>query len=287
MTNSTSTKKRPRKKLKITLTILFLITIWLLYTNLVFTTTTYKIVNSKIPSNFNGYKIIQISDLHNFNWRGRLARKVKQEKPDIIVITGDFVDSSHTDIATAMKFIEKVKSVCTIYYVTGNHEAWLDNAYTELEQKLENSGVTIMHDEALFIEKDSQKIQLIGLKDPDFTNSVDEYAVVNKVLKDKILELIDPDYYNITLSHRPERFIEYVESGTNLVLTGHAHGGQFRLPFIGGLIAPNQGFFPKYTSGIHHDEQTDMIVSRGLGNSIIPVRINNMPELVVITLANK
>ena len=95
------------------------------------------------------------------------------------------------------------------------------------------------------------------------------------------------DKYNILLSHSPELFDTYVEKKIDLILTGHAHGGQIRIPFIGGIIAPNQGFFPKYTSGVIEKNKTTMVVSRGIGNSIIPLRINNRPELVVITLYNK
>ncbi len=86
------------------------------------------------------------------------------------------------------------------------------------------------------------------------------------------------------MSHRPEYFKTYVNSNIDLVLTGHAHGGQFRLPFIGGLVAPNQGLFPKYDSGLFTENNTNMVVSRGIGNSIIPVRINNRPEVIIINL---
>ncbi|WP_455769208.1 metallophosphoesterase [Marinilactibacillus psychrotolerans] len=92
--------------------------------------------------------------------------------------------------------------------------------------------------------------------------------------------------FKVLLSHRPELFETYAAHGFDLVFSGHAHGGQFRLPFIGGLIAPNQGLFPEYTAGIYSKKQTRMIVSRGLGNSVIPIRINNRPELVIVTLSN-
>lgn len=95
----------------------------------------------------------------------------------------------------------------------------------------------------------------------------------------------DNDGYTILLSHRPELFTTYTASGVDLVFTGHAHGGQFRIPFVGGLVAPNQGFFPEYDAGLYTAETTNMVVSRGVGNSIIPLRINNRPELIVVTLA--
>ena len=94
----------------------------------------------------------------------------------------------------------------------------------------------------------------------------------------------DKDAYTILLSHRPELFDIYVKSGVDLVLSGHAHGGQFRLPFLGGLVAPNQGLFPEYDSGLYTSGNTNMIVSRGIGNSIIPIRFNNRPEVVLLEL---
>ena len=104
------------------------------------------------------------------------------------------------------------------------------------------------------------------------------------MVETKLASLLEPGYYNVVLCHRPELFNGYVRAQADLVLTGHAHGRQIRLPFIGGLFAPHQGFFPKYTEGIHHQGETDMVISRGLGNSVLPVRINNTPELVVVTL---
>ena len=95
---------------------------------------------------------------------------------------------------------------------------------------------------------------------------------------------IDASSYTIVLSHRPEAFNEYINNSIDLAFTGHAHGGQIRLPFIGGIVAPNQGFFPKYTSGLYYEKETYMVVSRGLGNSIFPFRINNNPEIIMVTL---
>ena len=128
------------------------------------------------------------------------------------------------------------------------------------------------------------KISLIGLEDPD---TVDRDESVQTFILDEALEpFAEDESYKILLSHRPEQFEVYVKHKVDLVLSGHAHGGQVRIPFAGGLVAPNQGFFPKYDSGLYVNGSTNMIVSRGLGNSIIPIRINNRPELVIITLEN-
>ena len=107
----------------------------------------------------------------------------------------------------------------------------------------------------------------------------------SEIIKTELSNLkYDKNQFSILLSHRPEVFNVYVDNKIDLVLTGHAHGGQIRIPFIGGLIAPNQGIFPKYTSGVFEEDATTMIVSRGIGNSILPYRINNRPELVIVTL---
>ena len=107
------------------------------------------------------------------------------------------------------------------------------------------------------------------------------------MVRTKLNNLADTESsYIILLSHRPELFESYVSCNIDLVLSGHAHGGQFRLPFIGGLIAPDQGIFPKYDAGLFTNGSTNMIVSRGLGNSIIPIRFNNRPEVIVIELLN-
>lgn len=256
---------------------------WIVWTNINITTTHITIKNGKIGDDFTDFRIAQVSDLHNHKWGNKLIKCLKRESPDIIVITGDLVDSSHTHIDVAMKFIKQAKKIAPIYYVTGNHEAWMDN-YSELENKLVGADVHIMDNKSELIEKGNSKINIIGIKDPDFGGYSTADNIIKSIEATNKQPLIMSEYYNIVLCHRPEYFNDYVETHAELVLTGHAHGGQIRLPFLGGVVAPNQGFFPDYTEGVYHQDKTDMVVSRGLGNSVIPVRINNMPELVIITL---
>ena len=270
----------------ISVTFVFLFIFWLYWTNTNITISHIEIKNKKIPSDFDEFKIAQVSDLHNYNWDEKLIKKIKKEAPDIIAITGDLVDSSKTDFDAALQFIEKANKIAPIYYVTGNHEAWLKN-YSVLKDKLEKSNVNMMDDRSLFIEKNNNRIQIIGVQDPDFAERGNIGNIDGEIVLIKISEILDQDYFNIVLSHRPEYFGEYVNAGADLVLAGHAHGGQIRIPFVGGLIAPNQGFLPKYTEGIYSEKNTDMVVSRGLANSIIAIRINNTPELVIINLRTK
>lgn len=278
-------KRVKRKRLIVwsAMVIVLLVVGWIIWTNVHIATTHLTITNGKIPADFSGFKIAEIADLHNHDWGNRLISCLAKEEPDIIVITGDLVDSSHTDFDISMEFINQAKKIAPIYYVTGNHEAWLEN-YPELEKRLIDSSVHMMDDKTEWLERGSSKINLIGIQDPDFVGRDTLEGIQKSIVTTKLTPLLNHSYYNIVLCHRPELFYGYVETQADLVITGHAHGGQVRIPFVGGLIAPNQGLFPKFTEGVYHQGQTDMVVSRGLGNSVIPVRINNMPELVVITL---
>jgi predicted MPP superfamily phosphohydrolase len=140
-------------------------------------------------------------------------------------------------------------------------------------------GIVVLQDESVNLEYNGASIQVIGLNDPDFTEN--DSSLSGAILESKLSQLYISDGFTLLLSHRPEYFKIYQKAGINLILSGHAHGGQVRLPFIGGIFAPNQGFFPKYDSGLYAENGTYMVVSRGLGNSIMPVRLNNRPEIVI------
>ncbi len=201
-----------------------------------------------------------------------------------IAVTGDLIDSRNPDVDIAMAFINGALDIATVYYATGNHEAW-SGKFEELEKKISEAGVVLLRDAMQEIERNGQSIYLMGLDDPDFAAPGEGHDAVAKLFSQKLdLLLEQTEGYYILLSHRPELFDTYTDFGVNLVLSGHAHGGQIRLPFIGGLAAPNQGFFPKFTDGCYENGDTKMVVSRGLGNSLFPVRINNRPEIVAITL---
>ncbi|ERK31387.1 metallophosphoesterase [Clostridium intestinale] len=276
--------KFERNKLLFSIIILVVIAFLVIVYNkkIVISNITYK--NSKIPSSFDGYKILQISDLHNAEFgknQKTLIEKTKEIAPDIIFITGDLIDSYNTNIDISMKYIDGIADIAPIYFIPGNHESRIES-YNELCNKLISFGVKILNNKTVFIQKDTSSIGLIGLDDPAFIQSSNQDELFKKLLID-LSKDTDSDF-KILLSHRPEKLADYKDAKVDLVFSGHAHGGQFRIPFVGGLLAPNQGFFPKYTSGIYREENTSMIVSSGLGNSIFPFRINNSPELVVVTL---
>lgn len=260
--------------------------IFLYLQNNLISITEIKITSSKIPSSFKGYKILQISDLHNKKFGDNqdvLIQKMKSIDPDIIAITGDLIDSKSYDAEVSMQLIREMVKKYPVYFVTGNHEQW-SGKYNSLEKELKKYGVNVLRNEHVGIRKGEQEINLLGIDDPEFgTGNRDEGNIIIDEIKKAKIEM-QPDRYNVLLSHRPEFIKEYTNERLDLVLSGHAHGGQVRLPFIGGLVAPNQGVLPKYTAGLYVEQNTSMVVSRGLGNSIIPQRILNRPEIVVVQL---
>ena len=261
------------------------IVIWIAWGNSALMVNEIKITNDKIPQSFEGFRIAQVSDLHNAELgkdNNKLIEKLNECEPDIIVLTGDLIDSNHTNLEVALSFARQAVKIAPCYFVTGNHEAWVGSQYEELKTSLENAGVTVLQDEAIELNYGDECIQLIGLNDPDFSER--DSFLSESILETKLSQVNISNGFTILLSHRPEYFNVYQNKNIDLVLSGHAHGGQFRLPFLGGVIAPNQGFFPKYDAGIYTENGTTMIVSRGIGNSIIPVRINNRPEIVIIEL---
>ena len=270
------------------LVILVILTSWIIWGNITVGTTLWDIHDTNLPSSFEGYKIAQISDLHNAEFgqeNSRLLKILQREAPDIIVFTGDLVDSGHTDIEIAVSFAKHAMEIAPCYYVTGNHEAWLKEQYSELEKKLEDCGVRVLRNQSEILTSGDDRTQLIGIDDPDFSESDSGmFDFTADIILSEIESAGDEEDYKILLSHRPEVFDTYVEKNINLVLCGHAHGGQFRFPFLGGIVAPNQGLFPEYDGGLYRKESTTMVVSRGIGNSILPVRFNNRPEVVVIVL---
>ncbi len=242
--------------------------------------------SSKIPEAFNGYRIILVSDLHNKSFgkdQNRLVKKIQENNPDIIVITGDLIDQRRYNLKPAMDLINKAVAITDTFYVSGNHEFW-SGKYEEIRSALEKVGVRVLDDLKSQIVREGAVIEILGLSDPAFHISYYEAPERYEEIKSRLNKLTDERVFQILLSHRPEFFELYVDQKVDLTLAGHTHGGQFRIPKVGGLMAAGQGFFPKYIDRLYEKEDTTMVVSRGLGNSIIPIRIGNPPELVVVTL---
>ena len=269
----------------ISLIIIIILLIWLKWENNSIVITNIKYTNSKIPNNFNGYKILQISDLHSKKFGNNqeiLINKVKKCVPDIIVITGDIIDSRHDNfdesLEIVMDFIKEVASIIPTYYVVGNHEI-RTKKYKEIKQQLVAANVIVLDNENISLIKDDKSINLIGLADPSYSNNI-----TTSHLNDKLKKLLNHNSFNILLSHRPELIDIYKNNNIDLVFTGHTHGGQIRLPLIGGILAPGQGLFPKYIDGTYLENNTTMIVNRGLGTSVVPIRLFNRPEIILLEL---
>ena len=180
----------------------------------------------------------------------KLLAMLRDADPDMIAITGDIIDSRNTDIEVAVQFVQEAVKIAPCYYVTGNHEARVDE-YGELKAGMEAAGVTVLEDERTEISLEGDTITLIGVNDPSHQTDY-LFGDSETVMSTKLEELrTENDGFTILLSHRPELFDTYVDQDVDLILSGHAHGGQFRLPFIGGLVAPNQGFFPEYDAGLY------------------------------------
>lgn len=284
-------KKRSKKLKYIVLLSIVLIgpviSIWTIWSNTALMMSEILISSGRLPASFTGYRIAQVSDLHNAEFgenNAPLLQMLSECQPDIIVITGDLIDAQHTDIGIALSFAQESVKIAPTYYVTGNHEA-SSSQYDALKTGLEDTGVIVLEDEITYLDRDGEIIALLGLADPNFTIKGDLFGEVPAMVSTKLKNMCEQEsVYSILLSHRPELFETYAACGVDLVLSGHAHGGQFRLPFVGGLIAPDQGLFPRYDAGLFTASNTNMIVSRGLGNSIIPIRFNNRPEIVLIEL---
>lgn len=261
--------------------LLLLLIGWIWWGNGAIERTYITLCSSKLPDGFSGFTIAHVSDLHNAEFgpeNENLLTWLEASEPDMIAVTGDLIDSRHTDMAIALHFMERAGQIAPVYYVTGNHEARVPE-YPQFKRQLKEAGVHILEDTGVWLEHNGDAIWLVGMDDPDFHVYADS--------ADPILqELVRQGEYTILLSHRPELMDSYAQNQVDLVLCGHAHGGQIRLPGIGGLIAPDQGWFPKYTDGMYQSGQTQMVVSRGLGNSLFPFRVNNRPQLIILTLLN-
>ena len=265
---------------------LLALAIWTVWGNTALELNTYKVSSDKLPAAFDGYRIAHVSDLHNAEMgvgNEKLLALLREAEPDIIAITGDLIDSRKTDIDVALTFAADAMQIAPCYYVTGNHEARVSEN-EEMKTGLESVGVIVLDDERMELVLSGENITLLGVDDPSFSTDY-LFGDAASVVGSKLTELTaEEDGFTVLLSHRPELFDTYVDRGMNLVLSGHAHGGQFRLPFVGGLVAPNQGLFPKYDAGLYTEGSTNMIVSRGIGNSLLPFRFNNRPEVILIEL---
>ena len=263
---------------------------WIVWDNTRIVVTEIEIDSVQLPESFDGYRIAHVSDLHNDEFgenNEKLLALIESAEPDMIAITGDLLDSRRTDVEKALNFVQQVAKIAPCYYVTGNHESREGKTYEQLEKGMIEAGVTVLRNDKRLLERDGDAIMVAGIDDPRFVLNTDRQAKMENVIGNVLAGLLQDEpkeQFTLLLSHRPELFELYCSYDLDLVLTGHVHGGQVRIPGIGGVIGPGQGLLPDYDAGLYSEGDTSMILSRGLGQSIIPFRINNPPELVVVTL---
>lgn len=243
------------------------------------TTTFYTLPSHKIHSLI---RLLLITDLHNCRYgekQEELIQQIKMLTPSVVILCGDIADIRHP-LENMREVSSYIGSNYESFYVSGNHEI-KDCQEETVKKMLRQDGVTVLEGQCKSVGEGPQEINICGVDDPWVGEDMFEEQL------DRVSAAVDPRFYTILLSHRPERLSRYAKCGFDLVLSGHAHGGQWRLPkrLNQGLFAPNQGIFPKHTCGIHEVQQTKLIVSRGLAreSTIVP-RIFNPPELVVVDL---
>lgn len=234
-------------------------------------------------------KLVFIADLHCCTYgenQSEILRKIEKYNPDAILLGGDIFDDVYINDNSNI-LIDNIADKYKTYYVSGNHE-WWSGEMNNIFNYLKRVGVIVLRGDSDTIEIDGRSIVISGVDDPE-VDTYDKTFVNFKKQLDRVGSKVDNDNFNLLLTHRPELAEEYFNYDFDLVLSGHAHGGQGRIPFVlNGLFAPNQGFFPKLAGGKYDFEKGTMVVSRGLSreNTTLP-RIFNRPELVFITVKNK
>lgn len=229
-------------------------------------------------------KIVLISDLHSHvhgENQKKIVNKIKKQNPDIIALAGDIADDK-VPIDGTILFLEEIKDIAPIFYVTGNHEVW-SGELNYIKDVFRSFGVTVLENDYKEINISGIKLVIAGVDDPEIIKYERKQSNWYKEIEEAFADVKDLDGYKILISHRPEAVEFYNTLPFDLVLSGHSHGGQVRIPFlINGLLAPNQGFFPKYAGGVYELENYTHIVSRGVSfNPLLP-RVFNPPEVVVI-----
>lgn len=242
----------------------------------------YEVASQKLPESFDGFKIVQLSDLHGaeFGEDGmELVDKVGSLEPDMIALTGDFV-TDEGDLAAVEKLAARLVKLCPVYFVSGNHEFGSGLA-VKVRNILERAGVKYLSNEYLTISRGEDGILLGGVEDP--------LAYADMLSPDELAQKMNdaaPDAFKILLGHRNYWMTEYPELPVDLIFCGHAHGGLIRIPGVGGLIGTDRRLFPDFDAGEYNNGRYTLIVSRGLGNSVSIPRIFNRPEIVCVELSS-
>lgn len=236
-----------------------------------------------LPEGFDGFRIVQLSDLHGSSFgegNARLIEKVRAEEPELIALTGDFLDEGKTEreLPELEALVRELAAIAPVYFVSGNHDWASGEAYT-LFETLGSAGAVCLRNEHLRLERGGDSIVLAGVDDPNGPAEMPEPDEFVAQLRKEA-----PEDFVLLLAHRAYWAERYPELDVDLILCGHTHGGIVRLPFVGGLAASNMGLFPEYDAGLFELPGYTLFISRGLGNSVPLPRFLNTPEIVSITL---
>ena len=243
--------------------------------------THYEILLPEGLEGLDGLRIAQISDVHSADIQKELQTALREEPPDLIVFTGDLVNREDRDLSRAISLAAMAAQIAPAYYAPGNHEA--DSpCYPELREGLEKAGVTVLENENAQLQRNGPQVNIMGPLDLALHPQGRERA--REKLPGLIQDLTLLGALNVALSHRPSLLEEYAAGGADLVFSGHAHGGQVRVPVVGPLFSTDEGIFPDHTAGVYPAGETWVVVSRGLGNGTPFPRLWNAPELVAVTL---
>ncbi|MCL2023693.1 MAG: metallophosphoesterase [Oscillospiraceae bacterium] len=243
--------------------------------------TRYTIAHQDIPAAFDGYKIIVLADIQGTDFGEKLLNIAADEQADLAVFPGDL---AHSRIDDSVKIISRLLESGALpelrYAVSGNHDAATADFERLWRQEWHGLGLYMLENESVEIERDGEVIFLHGIADAGFSEPylTARYARENRDL------INTQEGYNVLLFHRANMLDMFTEDEFDLIISGHVHGGQVRIPFLGGLISPQKEIFPKYDSGVFTVNDNHFVVSRGIGNYYLIPRVFNRPEVVVITL---
>lgn len=243
----------------------------------------YEIKSDKLNQKYNNYKIMLLTDLHNRDITEKLVKIVNEEKPNIIVMSGDMINEKVDGFDNFFNLCEELKDK-TVYYVFGNHEENMsDEKQNEFIEKIkEKTNVILLNNDKVELD-DSFTIYGFSHQVKYYLASTKEKIDLNYI--EERIGKIDINKFNLLISHDPLLYNLYSEYGFDMVLSGHLHGGIINIPFVGGLLSPDFTFFPKYYKGVNKIGNTNLVISRGLGYGyMIPIRVFNRGEVVIINL---
>lgn len=282
-----NTKRRKKRRWLIAagvIIFLLLLFIWLMYDSSAnLQVSRYEAASEKLPESFDGFTIVQLSDLHGAQFGSdgtALAEKVRELEPDMIALTGDFV-TDEGDLDAVRQLVSELSEICPVYFVSGNHEFGSGLAQ-KVRQIMTDAGVKYLSNEFVSIDRGEDSIILGGVEDLlAYADMIDPPELARRMNE------ADPAAFKVLLGHRNYWMEEYPDLPVDLILSGHAHGGLVRIPGVGGVIGTDRSLFPDYDAGEYDNGAYTLIVSRGLGNSVPVPRLLNRPEIVVVTLRTK